>query len=78
MPALEYSKQSEEQFITKRLEGNTKNILKMKFKKMAAKMIENGYFPYQYEIIDKEQLLEDNKNHILIAAFKQEEWLFND
>lgn len=78
MPALEYSKQPEEQFITKRLQANTKFLLKMKFKKMAAKMIENGYFPYQYEIIDKEQLLEDNKNHILIAAFKQEEWLFND
>lgn len=78
MPALEYSKQREEQFITKRLQANTKFLLKMKFKKMAAKMIENGYFPYLYEIIDKEQLLEDNKNHILIAAFKQEEWLFND
>lgn len=77
MPALEYSKQVEEQFITKRLQADTKLMLKMKFKKMAAKMIENGYFPYQYEIVDKEEL-EDNKNHVLIAAFKQEEWLFND
>lgn len=77
MPALEYSKQPEETFIQKRLVANTKFLLKMKFKKMAAKMIENGYFPYQYEIVDKEEL-EDDKNHLLIAVFKQEEWLFND